>query len=38
METVKKDPMKFIEEEKIDEVKLKEFYKLTARSFGVRLW
>ena len=38
METVRKDPIKFIEEDKVDEIKLKEFYKSTARSFGVRLW
>ena len=37
-ETVKVDPKKFIIGDKIDEIKLKETYKSTARSFGVRIW
>ena len=36
--TVEKDPTIFIIEDKIDEVKLKETYKSSARSLGVRFW
>ena len=32
------DPMKFISEGKVDEFKLKETYKSSAREFGVRIW
>ena len=37
-EAVQKDPAIFIIDDKVDEIKLKETYKSTARSFGVRLW
>ena len=36
--SIKKDPTIFIIENKIDEVKLNETYKKSARSLGVRLW
>ena len=36
--TVKKNPTEFIIEDKPDEIKLKETYKFSARSLGVRIW
>ena len=37
-ETLKKNPFEFIIEDKVDEIKMKETYKSSARSLGVRIW
>ena len=37
-ETIKKNPTEFLSEGKADEIKLKETYKSSARSLGVKIW
>ena len=37
-ETLQKNPLEFIKDDKVDEIKMKETYKSSARSLGVRLW
>ena len=36
--TLEENPLEFIKDDKVDEIKMKETYKSTARSLGVRLW